>query len=215
VFRDRADAGSQLAAALEPLLASDPHALILALPRGGVPVGYQIASRLHLTIDAFPVRKIGMPGEEELALGAVAPGGVRVLNQDLISYLRVSAQVIDQIAEREQRELQRREELYRPGQPPPAIQGRTVLLVDDGLATGATMLAATRAVRTLAAKRVIVAVPVGARDTCQLLRDEGNEVLCLSTPHPFTSVGTWYENFAQVSDQDVRVLLDSARGLNA
>jgi predicted phosphoribosyltransferase len=183
----------------------------LALPRGGVPVGFEIARALHLELDVFLARKLGMPGDEELALGAIASGGVRVLNQDLIDYLHVPSEVVDRITEREERELERRERLYRDDRPPISVAGRTVVLVDDGLATGASMLAASRALRPLGAARVIVAVPVAARATCDEFRKEVDAVVCAATPHPFGAVGMWYENFAQVTDEQVRKCLKLAQ----
>ncbi len=180
------------------------------MPRGGVPVGFEIASDLHLDLDIFLARKLGMPGDEELAIGAVAAGGVRVLNQDLIDYLRVPSELVDQITTREERELQRREQLYRQGRPALSVRGRTVVLVDDGLATGASMLAASRALRPQGAARILVAVPVAARQTCDDFRKEVDAVVCAATPHPFGAVGIWYEDFAQIADDQVRKYLEMA-----
>jgi putative phosphoribosyl transferase len=173
-------------------------------------VGFEIARNLHLDFDIFLVRKLGMPGDEELAIGAVATGGVRVLNQDLIDYLKVPAELVDQITVREQRELERREKLYREDRSPAPIKGRTVVLVDDGLATGASMLAASRALRPQGASRIIVAVPVAARQTCDDFRKEVDAVVCAATPHPFGAVGIWYEDFAQTTDEEVRSYLEMA-----
>jgi len=186
-------------------------ALVLALPRGGVPVGFEVARALHLPLDVFLVRKLGMPGEEELALGAIASGGTRVLNRDLIGHLQVSEQLLDEITAREERELKRREGLYREGRPPVVVQGRTVVLVDDGLATGASMLAAARTLRAAGTGRIIIAVPVAARETCDDFRGEADEIICLKTPHPFGAVGIWYEDFSQITDDEVRELIKEAQ----
>jgi putative phosphoribosyl transferase len=169
-----------------------------------------MAKALHADLDVFLVRKLGMPGEEELAIGAIASGGVRVLNQDLIRYLRVSPAVIEEVTAREGKELERRERLYREGRPPITVQNRTVVLVDDGLATGASMLAAARAVRPLGASRVIVAVPVAAQSTCEEFRREVDEIFCAATPHPFGAVGIWYEDFSQTTDDEVRKMLEES-----
>lgn len=184
--------------------------LVLALPRGGVPVGFEVARALHAHLDVFVVRKLGVPGEEELALGAIASGGIRVLNQDLIDYLRIPEEIIDQITAREQRVLAAREHLYREGRPLTPPRGRSVLLVDDGLATGASMLAAARALKPAGARQVTIAVPVAARQTCDELRPEVDQVICAATPHPFGAVGAWYADFSQVTDQEVRDLLRQA-----
>lgn len=184
--------------------------MVLALPRGGVPVGFEIARALNLELDVFLVRKLGMPGDEELAIGAVATGGVRVLNQDLIDYLRVPSDLLDQVTEREKSELERRERLYREDRPPISVKDRTVVLVDDGLATGASMLAASRALRPQGARRIIVAVPVAARQTCDDFRKEVDAVICAATPHPFGAVGIWYDDFSQTTDDEVRRYLETA-----
>lgn len=214
LFRDRTEAGRVLAERVlaEHLKSSAPDSnlLVLALPRGGVPVGFEVARALHADFDIFLVRKLGLPGEEELAVGAIASGGVRVLNDDLIRYLRVPFGVIEQLTEREQRELERREHLYRDDRPPVQVRDRTVVLVDDGLATGASMLAASRALRPLGARRVVIAVPVGAPQTCAELRKEVDDIICAATPHPFGAVGIWYEDFSQTTDEDVRQLLQAA-----
>lgn len=173
-------------------------------------MGFEIARTLRLDLDVFLVRKLGMPGDEELAIGAVATGGVRVLNQDLIDYLRVPPELVDQVTEREQRELERRERLYREDRPVVSVKNRTVVLVDDGLATGASMLAASRALRPQGAARIIVAVPVAARQTCDDFRKEVDSVVCAATPHPFGAVGIWYEDFAQTTDEEVRKYLEIA-----
>lgn len=209
LFRDRRQAGQVLSEYVKPAV-PEPDALVLALPRGGVPVGFEVAQALHTQLDVFLVRKLGVPGEEELALGAIASGGVRVLNQDLIEYLHLSEETIDEVTAREQSVLQGLELQYREGRPPIPVQGRTVVLVDDGLATGATMVAAARAVRGQDARCVIIAVPVAPRDTCKELGREADRVICAATPYPFTAVGAWYEDFAQVTDEQVRVLLEQA-----
>lgn len=210
MFRNRREAGRALAEEVKRSV-QEPDVLVLALPRGGVPVGYEVARALHAPLDVFLVRKLGMPGEEELAVGAIASGGVRVLNDDLIRHLRVSASAIEEITEREQQELERRERFYRQERGALPAAGRTVVLVDDGLATGASMLAAARALRPQKTRRVVVAVPVAARQTCDEFRAEVDQVVCLQTPHPFGAVGIWYEDFSQTSDEEVKTLLkDSA-----
>ena len=209
LFTNRSEAGRALAEQVKSSV-KDSNILVLALPRGGVPVGYEVAGALHADLDVFLVRKLGMPGEEELAIGAIASGGVRVLNQELIQYLHVPASVIEEITQREQRELERRERLYRDDRPAVPVNGRTVVLVDDGLATGASMLAASRALRPQGARRIVVAVPVAAHQTCDELRKEVDEVICMATPHPFGAVGIWYEDFSQTSDEEVRELLERA-----
>jgi predicted phosphoribosyltransferase len=205
-FTDRADAGRQLAAKLERYAGRD-DLIVLALPRGGVPVGYEVARALGAPFDVFLVRKLGVPGHEELAMGAIASGGVRVLNESVVRQLGIPQRVIDEVAGGEQRELERREREYRDDRPPPAIRGKVVILVDDGLATGSTMRAAVAAVRKVGPARVVVAVPVGAADTCDLLGEEADEVVCVREPEPFYAVGVWYENFAQTTDEEVRELL--------
>jgi predicted phosphoribosyltransferase len=209
VFRDRTDAGRQLA---DRLMAyqDQPDVLVLALPRGGVPVGYEVARALHAPLDLFLVRKLGVPGHEELAMGAIATGGVRVLNDDVLRILPIPQRVIDAVAAEEQQELERRERLYRGSRPPPDVRGRTVILVDDGLATGSTMRAAIQALREQHPKRIIVAVPVGAAETCAEFQDEADEAICATTPDPFYAVGYWYANFEPTTDDEVRSLLASA-----
>jgi putative phosphoribosyl transferase len=211
VFRDRSEAGRVLAEQLAAY-ADRPDAIVLALPRGGVPVGYEVAEALHAPLDVFLVRKLGAPGHEELAMGAVATGGVRVLNEQVVRALHIPDQVIDAVARWELEELARRERLYRGDRPPPDVRRRTVILVDDGLATGATMLAAVRALRQQQPARIVVAVPIASRDTCELLRDEVDDVICAATPDPFYAVGLWYENFEQLTDEEVRELLARASG---
>jgi putative phosphoribosyl transferase len=210
IFRDRADAGKQLAEhVLQCIRAS--HALVLALPRGGVPVGFEVARALQADLDVFLVRKLGLPGQEELAIGAIASGGVRVLNELLVAELALSPKLVDQITATQQKELIRREELYREGRPARSITGRTVILVDDGLATGATMKAAVQAVRLQGPKHVVVAVPVAAKEICDEFRTIADDIICAYTPPSFASVGTWYQDFSQTSDDEVqRLLLTSA-----
>jgi predicted phosphoribosyltransferase len=209
-FRDRTQAGQLLAAELKPKYANLPNVVVLALPRGGVPVAFEIARELRAPLDVLIVRKLGVPGQEELALGAIASGGARVLNQDLVESLKISDRIIDSITAREQQRLQEREQAYRDGRPPYPVSGHIVILVDDGLATGATMLAAIRAVRTQKPERIIVAVPVAAPRVYESFLPEVDDIICLATPQPFLGVGQWYEDFSQVSDQQVRNPLEKA-----
>jgi predicted phosphoribosyltransferase len=211
VFRDRTDAGRRLAAKLTPL-AGRADVIVLALPRGGVPVGFEVARALAVPLDVFLVRKLGTPGREELAMGAIASGGVRVLNSDVVRALGITPDEIAEAAAREAEELRRREEAYRDGRPAPDLRDKTVILVDDGLATGSTMRAAVAAVRKLGPARVVVAVPVGAAETCQEFRPVADDVVCVDTPDPFVAVGNWYEDFAQTSDDEVRELLARSAG---
>lgn len=206
VFRNRREAGRQLAVRLAAY-ANRPDVLVLALPRGGVPVAYEVARALNAPMDVFLVRKLGVPGYEELAMGAIATGGVRVLNEDVVRGLDIPDYVIDAVAAREQEELERRERAYRDGRPPPDIRGRIVTLVDDGLATGATMQAAVKALRQQQPARIIVAVPTAAAETCERLKAEADEVICAMTPQPFYGVGRWYDDFSQTTDEEVRDLL--------
>jgi predicted phosphoribosyltransferase len=208
-FRDRIDAGQQLAAQLTAY-ANRPDVVVLALPRGGVPVAYQVAQALDAPLDVFLVRKLGLPGQEELAMGAIATGGVTVLNSEVVDTLRIPDRIIQQIAAKEQRELERRERLYRGDRPAPDVHGKTVILVDDGLATGATMHAAAAALREQAPDRIVVAVPTAAPETCDAFRDAVDEIVCAITPDPFYAVGLWYEDFSQTSDDEVRDLLSRA-----
>jgi putative phosphoribosyl transferase len=209
IFRNRVDAGKILAAHLSGLI-RDPNLLVLALPRGGVPVGFEVARALGAELDVFLVRKLGLPGQEELAIGAIASGGVRVLNEALVRELRFSPSLIDQITAREQRELERREELYREGRPALPVRDRAVILVDDGLATGASMKAASQALQLQGPKRVVVAVPVAAEKTCDEFRMNVDEIVCAYTPEPFMAVGIWYEDFSQTTDDEVKRLLKQA-----
>ncbi|HSC27866.1 MAG TPA: phosphoribosyltransferase [Vicinamibacterales bacterium] len=206
-FEDRRQAGRLLAEALARF--SKEEVTVLALPRGGVPVAYEIATALHAPLGVFVVRKLGVPGHRELAMGAIASGGIRVLNEDVVADLAIPPEAIDAVAEEELQELVRREDQYYASRPLPPIRDRTVILVDDGLATGATMRAAVLAVRQQQPARIVVAVPVGARSTCDLLREEADEVTCLRTPEPFSAVGLWYRLFDQTSDEEVRRLLSA------
>jgi putative phosphoribosyl transferase len=209
IFRDRTDAGRQLAARLTRY-ADRTDVLVLALPRGGVPVAYEVAKALKAPLDVFLVRKLGVPGHEELAMGAIASGGVRVLNEDLVDYLRIPDGVIDAVAAVEQRELERRERAYRDDRPPPEVKDSIVILVDDGLATGSTMRAAAAALRLQKPQRIVVAVPVSSAEACEELRSEVDEIVCAVTPEHFQGVGLWYEDFSQTSDEEVRELLKRA-----
>jgi len=205
-FRNRREAGRLLAKKLTNY-AGRPDVLVLALPRGGVPVAYEVAQALGAPLDLFIVRKLGIPGYEELAMGAVATGGGRVLNEQIVTGLRIPDYIIDGVAAQEQQEIARRERLYRGGRPPPDVRGKTIILVDDGLATGATMLAAVKALRQQQPARIVVAVPTAAAETCEQLRKEVDEVICAMTPQPFEAVGRWYEDFTQTTDEEVRDLL--------
>ncbi len=208
-FLDRYEGGRVLADLLRHY-AHQPDALVLALPRGGVPVGYVVARQLGVPMDVFLVRKLGAPRHEELAMGAIASGGMRVINREVVEELSISREQIDATAEREGRELQRRELRYRDGRAPPDVRGRTVILVDDGLATGTTMRAAVAALRQQAPARIVVAVPVGAVESCEDLAAEADEVICARMPEPFYAVGLWFRDFAQTSDEEVRELLARA-----
>jgi len=210
-FRDRKEAGRLLAAKLAAY-ANRPDVLVLALPRGGVPVAYEVAQALKAPLDVFIVRKLGVPGHEELAMGAVASGGVRVLNDAIVNALRIPDSVIDQVAAKELQELSRREHLYRGNRPAPDVRGRTVILVDDGLATGATMHAAIKALQQQKPVRIVVAVPTASPETCEELRAEVDDVICAITPQPFYAVGLWYQDFSQTTDEEVRNLLSLAAG---
>jgi putative phosphoribosyl transferase len=209
-FRDRREAGRQLAQHLVAY-ANRPDVLVLALPRGGVPVAYEVARALHAPLDVFLVRKLGLPGHEEYAMGAVASGGVRVLNPEVLEQLHLPDEVIDTVTRRELQELERRERLYRGDRPFPDVRGKTVILVDDGLATGSTMRAAAEALRQQGPARLVVAVPAGSPQTCDEFRDEVDEVVCAITPEPFYAVGLWYDDFSQTTDDEVRDLLAAAR----
>jgi predicted phosphoribosyltransferase len=210
-FRDRREAGRLLAAQLAAY-ANRPDVLVLALPRGGVPVAYEVARALGAPLDVFLVRKLGVPGHEELAMGAVATGGVRVLNEEIVRALGIPDDVIEAVAAKEQRELARRERLYRGDRPPLDVRGRTVILVDDGLATGATMHAAIKALRQAQAARIVVAVPTASPEACDELRAVVDDVICAITPEPFYAVGLSYGDFSQTSDEEVSDLLTRAVG---
>src|SRR5438309_392757 len=208
-FSNRAEAGRQLAEKLDKY-AGRKDVIVLGLPRGGVPVANEVAKRLRAPLDVFLVRKLGVPGFEELAAGAIASGGVRVLNDDVMRAIPHADMAIEAVTARETAELERREQIYREGRPPPELRGRIVILVDDGLATGATMRAAVKALRQSGAARIVMAVPVGPPDTCRELEQEADEAICLSTPVFFQAVGQYYEDFSQTSDEDVRELLSQA-----
>lgn len=211
-FSDRQAAGKALGARLRNMgYAAETDVVVLGLPRGGIPVACEVAAELRAPLDVFVVRKLGVPGQEELAMGAIAGGGVRELNSDVIRLLGVSPEDIERAIAREQVELQRREELYRGSRPAARIAGQCVIIVDDGLATGASMRAAIAALRQRKPRRIVVAVPVGAPDTCALLKRQADEVLCLLMPPFFHAVGQWYEEFSQTSDAEVRELLARAR----
>ena len=210
-FRDRHDAGRRLAAALRSY-AGRGDVLVLALPRGGVPVGYEVARALGAPLDVMQVRKLGVPGHEELAMGAIASGGVRILSEGVVDTFRIPERVIATVAAAEEQELDRRERIYREGRPFPEVRGRIVILVDDGLATGSTMRAAAAALRALGAGRLVAAVPVAPKETCDALRGLVDDVICAVMPEPFLAVGEWYEDFTQTSDADVQDLLRRAAG---
>jgi predicted phosphoribosyltransferase len=210
LYQDRRDGGRELAERLAGRtddLGVDP--IVLALPRGGVPVGFEVAKRLGVPLDVFVVRKVGVPGHEELAMGAIASGGVVVLNRDVIDSLQIPEALVKRTIEERRRELERREAIYRV-RPPPRLLGRSVILVDDGLATGSTMQAAVAAVRLQQPERVIVAVPLSSYQACQEVGEKVELILCGETPEPFYGVGAWYEDFSQTSDEEVRALLRAA-----
>lgn len=209
-FHDRADAGRKLARALGAY-ADRPAVLVLGLPRGGVPVAFAVAQALHAPLDVFLVRKLGVPWQPELALGAIAEGGVRVLNDEVVQSAQLGESTLDQIVARESEELTRRSGAYRGDRPPLDVADSTIIIiVDDGLATGATMRAAVKALRQMNPRRIVVAVPVGAPATCALIEREADELVCLLRPATFYAVGLWYENFAQTTDEEVRMLLQQA-----
>ena len=209
-LENREQAGRELARELRAY-AGREDVLILALPRGGVPVAYEVARGLAAPLAVFVVRKLGVPGQEELAMGAIASGGVVVVNEELVHEIGISREELSDVIDRERRELERRERLYRGDRPGPAVEGRVVILVDDGLATGATMRAAVAALRRQSPARIVVAAPVGAGDTCRRMRAEADEVICARTPEPFLAVGLWYREFDQTTDEQVRDLLERAR----
>jgi putative phosphoribosyl transferase len=209
VFRDRAEGGRLLAERLSSY-ANRSDVIVVALLRGGVPVGYEISKRLNLPLDVLTVRKLGVPGQPELAMGAITSGGIRVLNEDLLSYLFIPEEEIEAVTERERKELERRERVYRGDRPLPDMSGLTMILVDDGIATGSTMRAAVEALKKQHAARIVIAVPVAAESTCDEFnsRDEIVSCVCLETPQSFFAVGLWYEDFPQLTDEEVREMLD-------
>ena len=209
LFKDRTAAGQLLAGQLASY-ANRPEVIVLGLPRGGVPVAYEVAKALRVDLEVFLVRKLGVPEQEELALGAIASGGVRVLNEAVVRSLRIPVETIDKVTVKEQQELTRREQLYRDGRPTPALQNRTVILVDDGLATGATMRAAVIALRQYQPAKIVVAVPTAAAEIRHELHQTVDNIVCAMTPRPFHSVGLWYEDFSQTTDEEVRKLLNQA-----
>jgi putative phosphoribosyl transferase len=209
IYRDRADAGQELARKLEAYR-DCKDATVLALPRGGVPVAYEVARELRVPLDVFVVRKLGTPGQPELAMGAIASGGVRVINREVVEALGISREMIEQVAHTEAEELTRRERHYRGVRPPVNVRGKIVILVDDGLATGSTMRAAAAALRQQGAAKIVVAVPVAARSSCATLRAEVDELVCGAVPEEFSAVGQWYSNFEQTSDEEVKALLQQA-----
>jgi predicted phosphoribosyltransferase len=208
-YADRREAGAYLAKRLQPYRGR-PDVVVLALPRGGVPVGLEVARALDAPLDIFLVRKLGVPGHSELAMGAVASGGTRVLNQEVVDALAISPAIIDTVARRAEGELARRESAYRCGRPPLDVEGRTVILVDDGLATGSTMRAAVRALRELKPARIVVAAPAGAQSSCEELEVVADEVVCATMPVPFYAVGQFYDDFRQLADEEVCGLLAQA-----
>lgn len=213
-FADRREAGATLAQRLKAYQGRD-DVVVLALPRGGVPVAFEVARELGAPLDVFVVRKLGVPAHRELAMGAIASGGVRILNDDVVRWYGIPTAAIDAVAREEQFELERRERLYRAELPPLDLRGRVVLLIDDGLATGSTMKAAVEAVRLHQPSRIVVAVPVGSPETCQEFSEVADEIVCARTPQPFSAVGQWYRDFSETSDDEVRTLLREERALVA
>lgn len=211
LFKDRKDAGRQLAQALLDNYTNRSDVLVLALPRGGVPVAFEVARALRAPLDIFLVRKLGVPGHEELAMGAIASGGVRVMNDTVVDALNIPNQLIEAVAEKEGQELERRERAYRGGRPKPDVRGKTVILVDDGLATGASMRAAIAGLRTHDPANIVIAVPTTSPETCEAFEDAVEDVVCAETPQPFFGVGFWYQDFSQTTDEEVRSLLARAQ----
>ena len=205
-FRNRRDAGRVLAQKLSAF-ANRSDVLILALPRGGVPVAYEVALALNIPLDIMIVRKLGLPGREELAIGAIASGGIRVVNDDIIRVLSIPKEIVNVVVQRELQELERREHMYRGDRPAPDLRDRTVILIDDGLATGASMRAAVAALRSQHPARIVIAVPTAAPEACKALEFDVNEIVCAITPEPFLGVGRWYEDFSQVTDEQVQKFL--------
>lgn len=208
-FKNRIQAGQQLARQLSAYI-RHPDAIVLALPRGGVPVGFAMTQSLQIPLDVLLVRKLGMPGHQEYAIGAVAGGGICLLNDEVVASYGISKPVIDAMIQQESQEIVRRETLYRANRPPLQLKNRIVILVDDGIATGSSMLAAIQAVRHAQPSRIIVAVPVAPADVCRILESEVDQVICLRTPQPFYAVGLWYEDFHQITDDEATHLLDEA-----
>lgn len=206
-FRDRITAGRHLATRLKAYQ-NRPNTLVMALPRGGVPVAYKVAQALNLPLDICLVRKLGVPGHPELALGEIASGGIRILNDDILSGRNISEETLERVTTTELRELRRRDRVYRGDRPQPVIRDQTIILIDDGIATGATMRAAIAVLKAQRPQKIIVAIPVAPLDTFQALSAEADQVICLATPNPFYALGFWYENFAQVTDDEVRQLLE-------
>ena len=209
-FRDREDAGRRLACELGAYARRD-DVRVLGLPRGGVPVAYEIATALGASLDVLVVRKLGLPNHEEYAMGAIANGDIVILDDELIASMGVSPYAVKSVITAESAELERRQKSYRPGMAPPDLAGNTVILVDDGLATGCTMRAAIASVKMSAPAFLVIAVPIASEEACEAIRPKVDQLVCLSTPWPFRAVGIWYENFSQTSDQEVRTLLDAAR----
>ncbi len=209
-FKNRREAGKHLGDLLKEDYGNQEDVLVLGLPRGGVPVAYEVANTLDAPLDVFVVRKLGVPGHEELAMGALASGGIRLLNQQVVSLAQISKQEIDQVTRRESAELRRREQSYRDNRPEPEISGKTVILVDDGLATGASMRSAVVALRQLDPSQIIVAVPAAPPQTCAEFKDYVDRIICAITPAEFGGVGRWYHDFSQTTDEEVRELLYTA-----
>ncbi len=206
IFKDRTDAGKKLILKLEKYK-DHKDVIVLGLPRGGVPVAFEVAKYLKVPQDIFIVRKLGVPGQEELAFGAISSDGVRVLNKEIINLMKIPKEVVEKVTEIEKQELLRREQLYKGDKPPITIAGKIVILVDDGLATGASMRAAITALKILNPKKIVLAVPTASSDTCEDFENEVDEVICASTPEPFRGVGFWYEDFSQIKDEQVKKIL--------
>ena len=208
-FKNRKEAGQKLAAKLQ-MYAHRPDVIVLGLPRGGIPVAFEVARKLGLPLDVFVVRKLGAPGREELAMGAIASGGIRVFNDDVVRMLNISGNAIESAAEREGEELERREKAYRDNLPPINVKDKSIIIVDDGLATGATMRAAVLALRKQGPLAIIVAVPAGSPDACEKVGEEADGIICAIAPEPFFAVGAWYDDFSQTTDEEIRQLLKMA-----